>query len=185
MQFIEQQVAELSRDNPEKIFPHVAHWRILREDRTEVDIGSWNPQDVDGCTFIVEDDGFNTHNLTPSTLLLRYGFGNTASRTLSFDGAYQVTSSHLLIVILKTSLTLSKKKKSVASSTTTTLDMLVPRNLTLGRLLQEIGAISGSTEEDGDPLATQSTTHFETQDPREIGSLGWSHGKRLRVRDKF
>lgn len=185
MHFIRNQIAGLSHDNPGKKFPDVAHWRILREDRTQVDLGSWNPQDVNGYTFLVEDDGFITHTLTPSMLLLRHGFGNDASRSLSFDGAYQVISSHLLLVILKTSLTLNKKKKSVKSSTTTTLDVLVPRNLTLGKLLQETGTTLGSTQEDGDPLGPQSPTHFNTQDLRDIGSLSWSHGKRLRVWDNL
>lgn len=112
MHFIQKQIAELPRDTPGKKFPDVAHWRILREDRTQVDLGSWNPQDVDGYTFLVEDDRPITHALTPSIPLLRYGFGNNARSTLSFDGMYQVISSHLLLVILKTNLILSKKKKA-------------------------------------------------------------------------
>ncbi|KAL9593063.1 MAG: hypothetical protein Q9179_006129 [Wetmoreana sp. 5 TL-2023] len=183
--FIQQQIAELSHDNPGKKFPDVAHWRILREDRTQVDLASWNPQDVDGYTFLIEDDRSITQDLTPSMLMLRHGFENNRGRTLSFDGAYQVISGHLLLVILKTTRALSKKKKkSVTSSTTTTIDVLVPGNLTLGRLLQETGTTLGNTQEKGDPFAPQTTTNFDTQDLREVGSFGWSHGKRLRVWDE-
>jgi hypothetical protein len=70
-------------------------------------------------------------------------------------------------------------------STTATLNMLVSQNLTLGKLLQATGATLGSMqEEDEDPLK-HPTTHFDMEDQREISSLGWRHGRRLRVWDNM
>lgn len=170
--FVDRHLQDLRRLHQKVVIPRVGNWCLEREDSSRVVFDDWDPERENGSALTVE------HQNVEGSLLMRFGFGQTQEPTLASPGIWQIMSEHVLVVVTKSRWS-RINKKTKRRAVIGTYDMLVSKDCTLGHLLKEAGAVTGSWVQMNDAKIEDS--EFLSQDRRSVRSVDWAHGTAVHI----